>query len=129
MTDRKSERAKNLVAPLNPRLTSLFHHAAGDEPKCNRKLEKVHTNPAIYLVRNFLSPENIDYFDRNITQHADKFEESFTEDENGKKCLSEERTSTYIFLEKGKDTTLRALETRASGALITCILIVRMHFS
>jgi hypothetical protein len=36
-------------------------------------------------------------------------------DENGNKCISEERTSEYIFLDKGRDTTIRSLETRAAG--------------
>lgn len=100
---------------LNPRIQSLFHHSEGEEPKFHRRLEKIHTNPAIYLVRNFLSDVDLDYLDRNITQHASKFKASYTEDENGKKCVSDERTSTYIFLDKGRDATIRNLEMRASG--------------
>lgn len=108
---------------LSPRLQSLFHHSAGDEPKCHRRLEKIYTNPAIYLVRNFLSPVDIDYLDRNITQHSDKFQASFTEDENGNKCVSEERTSEYIFLDKGRDTTIRSLETRAAGKIFALFCV------
>jgi hypothetical protein len=115
MSSRKSERSRNLPVSLNPRIESLFHHVEGEEPKFHRRLEKIHTNPAIYLVRNFLSPVDLDYLDRNITQHASKFKASYTEDENGKKCISEERTSTYIFLDKGRDATIRNLEMRASG--------------
>ena len=117
MTSRKSERSKNMPVSLSPRIQSLFHHAEGEEPKFHRRLEKIHTNPAIYLVRNFLSDVDLDYLDRNITQHASKFKASYTEDENGKKCVSEERTSTYIFLDKGRDVTIRNLEMRASGKI------------
>lgn len=115
MSSRKSERLKYTPVSLNPRIQSLFHHVEGDEPKFDRRLEKIHTNPAIFLVRNFLSPVDLEYIDRNITQHASKFKTSYTEDESGNKCISEERTSTYIFLDKGKDTTIRNLEMRASG--------------
>jgi hypothetical protein len=115
MSSRKSERLKYTPVSLNPRVQSLFHHVEGDEPKFDRRLEKIHTNPAIFLVRNFLSAVDLEYIDRNITQHASKFKASYTEDESGKKCISEERTSTYIFLDKGKDTTIRNLEMRASG--------------
>ena len=115
MSSRQSERLKYTPVSLNPRIQSLFHHVEGDEPKFDRRLEKIHTNPAIFLVRNFLSPVDLEYIDRNITQHASKFKTSYTEDESGNKCISEERTSTYIYLDKGKDTTIRNLEMRASG--------------
>ena len=68
-------------------------------------------------MRNFLTDADLDYLDRNITQHARKFKASYTEDEKGKKCVTAERTSTYIFLDKGKDTTIRNLEMRASGEI------------
>ena len=120
MSLRKTERSKNVQVSLNPRIQALFHHELGNEPKFHRRLEKIHTNPAIFLVRNFLSPVDLDYLDRNITQHSSKFKASYTEDENGKKCISEERTSTYIFLDKGKDTTIRNIEMRASGKCLPC---------
>ena len=115
MSLRKTERSKNVQVSLNPRIQALFHHESGNEPKFHRRLEKIHTNPAIFLVRNFLSPVDLDYLDRNITQHASKFKASYTEDESGRKCISEERTSTYIFLDKGRDTIIRNMEMRASG--------------
>ena len=127
MGSRKSERSKNMPVSLNPRIQSLFHHVEGEEPKFHRRLEKIHTNPAIYLVRNFLSDVDLDYLDRNITQHASKFKASYTEDESGKKCVSDERTSTYIFLDKGRDATIRNLEMRASGKfeeyMVVCNLV------
>ena len=39
----------------------------------NKKLELLHSSPNIYLVKNFLTPKEIEYFDLLVTLHQNKF--------------------------------------------------------
>ena len=55
-----------------PTLIALFHNSKGDEPKSSLKLEKIHTCPDIYFMKNFLSQIDIDYLDDCITSHEDE---------------------------------------------------------
>jgi len=96
------------------RIKTLFHNADGAKPILPRQLELIHTSPNIYFVRNFLTEIEIEYFDKMCTQDHKAFKHSFTEDELQQEVVSEERTSTYTYLTKGQDATIRSLEHRAA---------------
>jgi hypothetical protein len=107
-------------APLSKRLTALFHseHVSQLSPKFVR----IHSNPNVYLIKDFLSDADINYFDKVCTIHTKKFRASFTEGENHETLISNERTSKYIHLSKGQDSHVRSIERRASDlmGLQTC---------
>ena len=112
-TIRKSTRRVAPI-PVPHRIQNLFHHEKDHEPIIHRKLQRIHTNPSVYMINDFLSETDLEYFDKNITQHGDHFLASFIEDEQGEKQIVEERTSTYIFMDKGRDATIRSIESRAA---------------
>ena len=112
-SSRKSTRRVAPV-PVPHRIQNLFHHDKDNEPIIHRKLQRIHVNPSVYMVNDFLSESDLEYFDKNITQHEDHFLASFIEDEHGEKQIVEERTSTYIFMDKGRDATIRSIESRAA---------------
>lgn len=113
MSTRRSTREVGRVK-LSQRVLSLFHHAPDKEPVLKRSIEKIHSNPNIYFIENFLNPSEIMWFDQICTQHKNRFQNSFTEDDDLKEVISEERTSTYIHLSKAQDRVSRAIEQRAS---------------
>ena len=100
--------------PLPPRLRTLFHSDISATSSLPKKLELIHSNPNIYLVRDFLSSSELLYFDKVCTQHGKAFKSSFTENEEQQEVVSEERTSSHIHLSKGQHSLVRTVETRAS---------------
>ena len=97
------------------RIKTLFHNADGVKPLLPRHLELVHSNPNVYFVRDFLTDNEVEYFDKMCTQQRKAFKHSFTENEQQQEVISEERTSTYTYLTKGQDATIRNLEHRAAN--------------
>ena len=118
MVIRKFDGDENLSRVVPPSLITLFHHDKGDEPKCNQKMEKIHTNPAIYLVKNFLSPTDIDYFDREITQNGEGFGAGKLEIEKCKAVASDVGSLTYMSLNKGRDANICSLEMKVAGEAV-----------
>lgn len=117
MTDRSSLRRscqKGASSEVPWRIKTLFHNASGTQPTLPRSLELIHSGPNIYFVRNFLTEAEITYFDKKCTEERHSFQNSFTENEAQEEVVSEERTSTYTYLGKGQDATIRALEHRAA---------------
>ena len=112
-SSRKSTRRVSSV-PVPYRIQNLFHHQKDNEPKIHRNLQRLHTNPSVYMVNDFLTESDLEYFDKNITQHEDRFLASFIEDDQGEIQIVEERTSTYIFMDKGRDDKIRSIERRAA---------------
>ena len=113
MSRRSNREVRPSVLPHG--LQCLFHNNdQNPNASLSKKLIKLHSDPCVYLVNDFLTESELEYLDRNITQYKDQFQESFTENEEGKKVISEERTSTYIFLEKGHDVITRNIESRAA---------------
>lgn len=113
-----------LAVALPPNLIDLFHHQDGHEPKFDPRLEKIHSNPAVYFVGNFLSQREISYFDEKITLQEKEFKTASTVGADGIIATSEDDTSTSLYLQKGGDSILRHIEAEAAGdSLIDTTLI------
>jgi hypothetical protein len=104
-----------LAVALPSNLIDLFHHQDGQEPKFDPRLEKIHSNPAIYFVGNFLSPSEISYFDEKITMLEKEFKTANTVGADGIIAAFEDDTSTSIYLQKGGDSIIRHIEDEAAG--------------
>lgn len=107
-------RRSSRVAPqreLPHRIKTLFHD---ENPAVSKKLERIHSSPNVYLVRNFLSEVEIEHFDKFCTNRCAIFKNSFVEDDDNNEVISEERTSRYTYLNKGQDSIIRNIETRAA---------------
>ena len=102
---RRSQRhqaASSLVAYLPIRLQSLFHNIPS-EPILSSKMVQIHRNPNIFLIPDFLSDHDVEYFNQICTRRRGSFQNSFVEDSDNHRFLNEERTSTFTFLEKSGD--------------------------
>ncbi len=112
----KVRRSGRKKAPkeISYRIQKLFHSKDG-EPTLTKNLEQIHSNPNVYLVRNFLTGGEIQHFDKICTQRMKKFKSSFVENDKNKEVISEDRTSTYTYLGKGQDAIVRSVESRASN--------------
>jgi hypothetical protein len=80
-----------------------------------KNFEQVHSSPNVYLVRNFLSNSELEYFDTMCTHYGPKFKNSFTGTDEDHEVISEERTSKFIHLSKSQDKFVRSIEQKASG--------------
>lgn len=79
-TPRRSTRVPSFSTNITIR--NLFFCPSGAQ-RNNVKL--LHSDPPIYLIEDFLSPKEYDYFDHLCTYYETSFQKSFTEDEqNGK---------------------------------------------
>lgn len=98
------------------RMASLFHSGPAREHNCSggRKLEPIHSDPNVYLVRHFLSDHELDRFDEILTCRRRSFKQSHTDSDELGALLGTDRTSSSLALPKSADATLRAIETRAS---------------
>ena len=86
----------------------------GGRTKTAKNFIQIHTDPAIYMIRNFLSASELDYFDVMCTHYGPKFKASFTDTDNDVEVISEERTSKFIHLSKSQDKYVRGIEQRAA---------------
>ena len=115
----KRKRRDLPLPPLPQRLKSLFHQPSSivkDKVAVNKfKLEVLHNNPTIYLIRDFLTKKDLEYFDNICTKYSDQFDTSFTEGHSKKTIISNQRTSRFIYLNKGQDRLVRGLEERAAN--------------
>jgi hypothetical protein len=66
------------------------------------------------LINEFLNTTEFNYIDNICTQNIKLFKKSFTESEDSEVVISTERTSTFLFLNKGEDKFIRSIEQRAS---------------
>lgn len=104
-----------LAVALPANMIDLFHHEDGQEPKFDPRLEKIHSNPAVYFVGNFLSPSEISYFDEKITLLGKEFETAKIIGADGIIATSDDDTSTSLYLQKGCDSVIRHIEAEAAG--------------
>lgn len=91
--------------------------AAGDGASRStlpKKLEQIHSGPNVYLVHDFLSKGELDYFDLMCTHYDNHFQSSFTGTDDDDEVISEERTSEFIHLSKGQDKFVRGIEQKAA---------------
>lgn len=89
----------------------LFH---AEKPALGKKLELIHKNPNVYLVRNFLNESEIALMDKICTFKKGKFNSSFVENDDNEEVISEMRTSKYVYVNKAHSTEIRAIEERAA---------------
>jgi prolyl 4-hydroxylase len=111
----RSSPRKIPLKPLIRRLVSIFHEPESLKSNKPSKLELIHKDPCVYLVKNILNEKEINYFDQIVTQNQQSFKHSFTENEQNEELLTEHRTSTYIHLTKGQDQTIRSIERKLSN--------------
>jgi prolyl 4-hydroxylase len=98
-------------SPLNYYLTSLFH---GNNSFQSKNITQLHRNPSIYMVKDFLTKKEFNYFDVLCTNNMKHFQDSFTENDDNERVISEERSSKFIFLSKGCDKVIRSLEQKSA---------------
>jgi hypothetical protein len=103
--------------PLPQNLINLFHNGHNDDVKYDGRLERIHSNPAVYFVRNFLTLETIGYFDKKISHLQDIFapEVVIEEEEVVRNNTSTSFTSHAVCLTKNEDEIIRQIETDATG--------------
>ena len=56
------------IVALPATLRKLFHDGVGADVAISPKLEKIHSNPSIYFVRDFLTDSDLDHFSKLIVE-------------------------------------------------------------
>ncbi len=79
---------------------------------CGRALRRVHTDPNIFLIDDFLTEAEIQHLDGLVTPA--RFAKSYTDADDGKKVVDDYRTSTFVHLGKSCDAHIRQIESRAA---------------
>ena len=110
-----SDTAIPVTVQLPTGLVTLFHSDDDTDVICDPRLEKIHSNPAIYFVGNFLSPTEIDYFDDKISQLERRIQTTAEVDESGNSWLPDRDSSSSTILRKSEDCILRHIENEAAG--------------
>ena len=114
--ERRSSRcirtSKSYTKNVSERLKSLFYHK--EDPILPKKITRIHENPNIYFIDRFLNDSEILSLDKICTLNNGNFQSSFTQDNDNLEVISDDRTSTYIYLKKFQDTCIRNIERRAS---------------
>lgn len=87
----------------------------GSSKNIPKNFSQIHSSPAIYLVHNFLSNSELEYFDTMCTHYGSKFKASFTGTDIDEEVISSERTSKFISLSKSQDKFVRDIEQKSAG--------------
>ena len=107
------------AVPLPQNLINLFHNGLIGDVKYDTRLEKIHSNPAVYFVGNLLSLDAIDYFDKKISLLENKFVADVVVEEEVEKDISSTcDTSTSVYLSKNEDAIIRKIESDATGTVL-----------
>jgi len=112
---RRSERQKRHKAPPMGLFSSVFFQYGSGTQSLRiggRTLRRVHTDPNIFLIDSFLTEHEMLHLDRLLTPA--RFVKSYTDAEDGRKVVDEDRTSTFTHLGKSQDTHIRQIESRAA---------------
>jgi hypothetical protein len=112
MDKRVSRREQRYHLPS--RINKLFHERVDPSLSKYLKLECIFQQPNVYLVRNFLKDSEMKTLDELLSANMSTFQASYTEDEDCKRVLSTERTSTYTYFARGETRLIRNIEQRAS---------------
>lgn len=139
---RSSRNTQQLILPpvtslAYRRFDELFFQSHSDlESISYRKwtLERVHCDPNIYVIDNFLTPNELSYFQRRIAEGG--FQKSFVDQLSSKTADStlfddSHRTSTFLSFTKQHDATIASLERRTadfmgcSNAALEALQLVR----
>jgi Rps23 Pro-64 3,4-dihydroxylase Tpa1-like proline 4-hydroxylase len=118
LSQRKSARRQRRAVEMPYRYKQLFYNVDG-EPHLNKHFERIHTAPNIYLIRDFLKAGDLEFLDKHITANQSCFKDSFTDADDCTRYVSEERTSTFIHLEKGKPLQVRHIERKGAELIGT----------
>jgi hypothetical protein len=81
------------------------------------KLQRIHSSPNIYILDDFLTSNELDYFRRRIAQGG--FQRSYVDEPDSESIIYDDshRTSTFISFQKQHDAHIAALERRAADLL------------
>lgn len=79
------------------------------------KLKQVHSSPNIYVIDDFLSASELRYCD-SLIESQQKFRKSFVDNEQHS-TLDEQRTSTFLSLQKLQNANVASMERRAAELL------------
>lgn len=117
MDIQKLPAAMSEAVPLPQNLINFFHNGHNDDVKFDDRLERIHSNPAVYFVRNLLTLETIGYFDKKISHLQDMFAPKVVieEEEVVGNNTSTFFTSESVCLTKNEDEIIRQIETDATG--------------
>lgn len=112
--------AMSEAIPLPQILVNLFHNGHNDDVKFDGRLERIHSNPAVYFVRNLLTLETIGYFDKKISHLQDMFAPKVVveEEEVVRNNTSTSFKSESVCLSKNEDEIIRQIETDATGTTL-----------
>ena len=116
---RKSKRRKKLPSVTSIAMQNLFFSPTplDEQRRTGRRLILKNSSPHLYIIKNFLSNAEIAHLDsKYITPNFSKFARSYTDDGSvgSDKTYNDNRTSTFMWLQKAGDTTLRNIERRAA---------------
>lgn len=112
---RKSSRCRDRTIKELPNvLKSIFHKPINKNTSKKLKDSIIHENPNIFLVKHFLSDQQISYFDQLCTKEQNNFKQSYTEYKS-ESVISEERTSRFLQVTKSKDSVVRSIEDKAAS--------------
>ena len=95
----------------------FFRHAgtAGDVIRIgNLNLQPVHSSPNVYVIDHFLKPSEVAHLTKMIEKKP-RFHKSFVGEDSH--IESSQRTSTFLSIAKQQDSTISAIETKASSLL------------
>jgi hypothetical protein len=95
-------------------IKSIFHDPSY-QIKDTSSVKVLHMDPLVILVEDFLSPNELGHIDAVITRNINNFEGSFTEDGDGKRHYSKDRTSKFLSLQKSHDKTFISIEEKVAN--------------
>jgi len=111
------QRSKAKTRTLCPGIQRVFFQEQGSIKCRGRRVNQIHTNPNVFEVYDFLTEGEMEHLDLVISSQQRKkggFKASYTDTDTGDKVISEERTSTFFYVQKFGDSKVRAIEARAA---------------
>jgi prolyl 4-hydroxylase len=115
---RRSKRKKKIPNISSVAMKNLFfsQNPKPEQRRCGKLLQLENSFPHIYTIKNFLTETEVQHLDGKYVTHVAKFKRSYTDDGSieSKKQYDENRTSTFTWLKKAGDNTLRNIERRAA---------------